>query len=739
MLPSGTRLGPYTIVSLLGAGGMGEVYRAKDDRLGRDVAIKVLPVHLLDDAQSLDRFRREARAVASLSHPNIVSIFDFGQDAGVDYAVTELLEGETLRSRISRGPIPAREALDIMLDVAEGVAAAHAGGIIHRDLKPENVFITSTGRVKVLDFGLARTTGVFSLHQGDIGGNVTEILPTEPGVVIGTVGYLAPEQVEGRQLTSATDVFSLGCVLFEMVTGKLPFVGESAAHSMVVLLHDPPPIVDDPDLDRVLQKCFEKTPRDRYANAGELATAIRQLLPSMTEATTIRVSMRKRKRSFASGGRYALTIIALALAVIAYVQVRDNRQIDHGYDLRLSDVRADADTRRLFALAMRADAEGDRPKAMQLLEEAHRRSTDTALPAAFLSSFNAAAGNDVLAREWGKSAVQRLPGASAYESFLVRYLVGSSEDDPAKMLALANSVLSIRPEAWRMRLAAAHHHLNQRDREAALRELKQIDITKPDDRRLMIVLADRASLGDVAGASADLARSRLQQRPSLLHHTQARITWSRGDVAGSEKMYEAVANEFAAENLTGLEVDSRMYEAMGMLRRGEYQRALPVLALASAKARQVSLLSRLMETSALTAYAAAHAGDAEERDRAMAQAWRANGDSDPEQQAFLRLVAMRINSPVWREWPEPDMRSAALAGVAPLIRARAAWLDGKTDEARRQVQQSRAQGVETTNFREEAELLSAELGLPFTLLPADPPYPIVLRLLAVFDLERMEK
>lgn len=190
MLDPGTRLGPYTIVELVAVGGMGEVYRAEDERLHRDVAMKVLPAHLSADRSSLDRFQREARAVASLSHPNILSIFDYGEANGVQYAVSEMLEGETLRTRLARGRMTPREAVTLMLEIADGVAAAHARGIVHRDLKPENIFITSEGRVKVLDFGLARGgTGAFAARRP---GAATEVLPTEPGIVLGTVGYLAP-------------------------------------------------------------------------------------------------------------------------------------------------------------------------------------------------------------------------------------------------------------------------------------------------------------------------------------------------------------------------------------------------------------------------------------------------------------------------------------------------------------------------------------------------------------------
>src|SRR5215472_4482123 len=194
-LPSGTKLGPYEIVSSIGAGGMGEVYKSRDNRLSRDVAIKVLPEHLVDDADALARFEREAKAVAALSHPNILAIFDFGNDRGIAFAVTELLEGETLRQKIASSPLPARRIADYATQIAAGLAAAHGKGIVHRDLKPENLFVTKDGHVKILDFGLAQKKGPLPSSEG------TEVptasILTNPGVVLGTVGYMSPEQARG--------------------------------------------------------------------------------------------------------------------------------------------------------------------------------------------------------------------------------------------------------------------------------------------------------------------------------------------------------------------------------------------------------------------------------------------------------------------------------------------------------------------------------------------------------------
>src|SRR6201993_220892 len=221
-LTAGTKLGPYEIQSPLGAGGMGEVYRARDPRLGRDVAIKVLPSSFSSDKDRLQRFAQEARAAAALNHPNILSIFDIGDDQGTPYVVSELLEGETLRARLAKAPIPLRKAINYALQVARGLAAAHEKGIVHRDLKPENLFVTKDDRVKILDFGLAKLTQP-NAELATLQGGDAESAQTESGMILGTVGYMAPEQVNGKAVDSRADVFAFGAVLYELLAGQRAF------------------------------------------------------------------------------------------------------------------------------------------------------------------------------------------------------------------------------------------------------------------------------------------------------------------------------------------------------------------------------------------------------------------------------------------------------------------------------------------------------------------------------------
>ncbi|MGO9086168.1 MAG: protein kinase domain-containing protein, partial [Candidatus Sulfotelmatobacter sp.] len=290
-LSPGTKLGPYEIVSLLGAGGMGEVYRARDSRLRREVAIKVLPQALSLDADRMRRFEQEALATAALNHPNILAVFDIGTSEGAPYVVSELLEGETLRERLRSGSIAVRKMLDYALQIAHGLAAAHEKGIIHRDLKPENLFVTKDGRVKILDFGLAKLT------QADPGTSTampTATHGTEAGMVMGTVGYMSPEQVRGMALDPRSDIFSLGAILYEMLSGKRAFHGDTPADTMSSILKEDPPELNEtnrnvpPALERIVQHCLEKNPESRFHSASDIAFDLEHL--SGLSGSTARVT-----------------------------------------------------------------------------------------------------------------------------------------------------------------------------------------------------------------------------------------------------------------------------------------------------------------------------------------------------------------------------------------------------------------------------------------------------------------
>jgi serine/threonine protein kinase/tetratricopeptide (TPR) repeat protein len=279
-IEAGTRLGPYELTSRLGSGGMGEVYRARDVRLGREVAVKVLPERVAGDAEALARFEREARAVASLSHPNILALHDYGREGGVTYAVMELLEGETLRDRMGGGSLPVPRAVSFAMQIAQGLTAAHEKGIVHRDLKPENVFVSPDGHVKVLDFGLAKSVGI---PEAGPGITALETLGTAAGIVLGTVGYMSPEQLRGEPAGPQADIFAAGVILYEMIAGKNPFRRPTAAEMMVALLREEAPPLSDsvrsvpPELEEVVAHCLEKHPGARFQTARDLAFALRVL------------------------------------------------------------------------------------------------------------------------------------------------------------------------------------------------------------------------------------------------------------------------------------------------------------------------------------------------------------------------------------------------------------------------------------------------------------------------------
>src|SRR5262249_51950590 len=302
MMSPGTKLGRYEIRSKLGEGGMGEVYRARDTQLGRDVAIKVLPSTFSADQDRLRRFEQEACAASALNHPNILVVHDIAAHDGAPYVVSELLEGETLRKRIGGSPLGQRRAVDYALQIANGLAAAHEKGIIHRDLKPDNVFVTNDGRVKILDFGLAKLTQLDgNQSQTDV---PTRRVDTDPGVVMGTVGYISPEQLKGRPVDQRSDIFSFGAILYEMLAGRRAFHGESTAETMSAILKEDPPELSDtnksvsPGLERLVNHCLEKNPEARFHSARDLAFALESLSgsgPASTQAATAAVGWRKIK------------------------------------------------------------------------------------------------------------------------------------------------------------------------------------------------------------------------------------------------------------------------------------------------------------------------------------------------------------------------------------------------------------------------------------------------------------
>ena len=359
-LASGVRLGPYEILAPIGAGGMGEVYRAKDTRLDRIVAIKVLPQRLAKDASALLRFEREAKAVAALSHPNILEIHDFGADQEITYAVMEYLDGETLRAAISRGPIEWTRALDIAVSVSEGLEAAHSRGVIHRDLKPDNIFLTADSRVKILDFGLAHYEP--QVPGSQLTSAPTEAPLTETGMVMGTAPYMSPQQLRGETVDARTDIFSFGCVLYEMLNGKQAFFGNSPADIISAVLTREPPETQMPSLiqsplSSVLRRCLNKNPDQRFQTARELH---RQLVKIRNELTQPQVSLGKqierqfRKPSILISALFLILLITLGV----YKMIRRNAEQDWARNQAIPEITKLIDEEKFyaaFALGLKAE------------------------------------------------------------------------------------------------------------------------------------------------------------------------------------------------------------------------------------------------------------------------------------------------------------------------------------------------------------------------------------------------
>src|SRR5438093_1680366 len=314
-LTAGSRLGPYEVLDALGSGGMGEVYRARDARLGREVALKVLPPSFARDEERLRRFAQEARAAGTLNHPNVLSVYDVGTQNGTPYLVSELLEGTRLRAVLRGAGLPPRKALDHAVQIARGLAAAHEKGIIHRDIKPENLFISRDGRVKILDFGLAK------LVRPEGGSSPAVSTGTDAGHRLGTVGYMSPEQVQELPADQRSDIFSLGAVLYEMLTGRRAFERATAAETMTAILKDDPPAISEaspaapPALERIVTHCLEKRPEERFHSAHDLALALEAICGSARAGADGHEARRNRGSRFA---RAALFLGAAALAIAAF-------------------------------------------------------------------------------------------------------------------------------------------------------------------------------------------------------------------------------------------------------------------------------------------------------------------------------------------------------------------------------------------------------------------------------------
>jgi eukaryotic-like serine/threonine-protein kinase len=320
-LTSGTKLGPYEVIEMLGAGGMGEVYRARDSRLNREVAAKVLPAAFSRDQDRLHRFQQEARAAAALNNPNVLTVYDVGTENGAPYIVSELLEGQTLRTRLQAGPLPVKKAIDYTAQIARGLAAVHAKGILHRDLKPDNIFISREGQVKILDFGLAKL-----LDPRQVEGDTTRSLSSTPGMVVGTVGYISPEQVRGKPADTRSDLFSLGAILYEILTGERAFQGDTPADTLTAILtHDPPELASSgvavpPMLENIVRHCLEKQPEERFQSARDIVFDLQQITLASSSTMPMQRFPSKGKLRYILGAVAAIALAGAGLLIGRHTQ-----------------------------------------------------------------------------------------------------------------------------------------------------------------------------------------------------------------------------------------------------------------------------------------------------------------------------------------------------------------------------------------------------------------------------------
>ena len=323
-LSAGKRLGPYEVLSPLGAGGMGEVYKARDVRLDRWVALKVLPAEVASDSERLRRFEQEARAASALNHPNIMSVYDVGCVDSVSYIVTELVEGKTLRNLLLAGPLPAKKLLDLAIQIAEGLASAHEVGIVHRDLKPANIMVSRDGFAKILDFGLAKvqTAGRGLESEVDTDTSTKTVNETGPGAIVGTVSYMSPEQASGKRLDFRSDQFSFGALLYEMATGRRAFQSETNVDTLAAILHAEPKSIGQirPDVPAPLrwltERCLSKQPEDRFMSTRDLARDLASLRDHASELTGSQFSAASVLAAGGGRSQTALRFIGLAILLL---------------------------------------------------------------------------------------------------------------------------------------------------------------------------------------------------------------------------------------------------------------------------------------------------------------------------------------------------------------------------------------------------------------------------------------
>jgi serine/threonine-protein kinase len=613
-LESGDRLGRYEIVSLLGKGGMGEVYRARDSELDREVAIKVLPEEVAADAERLKRFKREARAVAKLSHASVLEIFDFGREGEVTFAVTELLEGESLREILdsAEGGLPAEKARDITATVADGLAVAHGRGVVHRDIKPGNLFLCSDGRIKILDFGLASLRGPVSdeATTASLGPAVST-----PGTILGTVGYMSPEQVRGETADHRSDIFSLGCVLYEMLAGRRPFKRDTSVETMTAILREEPPSLVDlgvevgGEMEKTLARCLEKDPDRRFQSAADLAFALREV------GTATGISRRKTPRvlttpRWLSPAAISLMVIAALLLGAAWIipqlisSMKDEQQVQSIAVLPFENLSGDAD-QEYFAEGMTEALITDLSRISALMVISRTsvmrfKDSELSLPEIALELGVDAVVSGSVQREanqvritaqlidaatdrhlWADTFQRNLEGVLELQSDIAGAIAKriAVEVTPGEESRLA-STREVNPETYEAYLRGMHH-LKKGTRESfatGMEYLHQaVDIDPADPLAYAGLATGYVTLGHSSGDAEDFRRAKAAARQALeIDPTQAEAQAALAEVAMYHD-WEWDAAEWAFEEaieLSPSQAEVHAHYAWLHALRGDWERAI---------------------------------------------------------------------------------------------------------------------------------------------------------------------
>ena len=744
----GRRIGPYQLTRLLGAGGMGAVYEGQRIEGGfrQTVAIKLVGgIHPGLNA----RFARERQILAELRHPQIAQLLDGGETSdGMPYFAMEFIDGHPITEYANAIGIDVDARLRLLIEVAEALAYAHRRNVIHRDIKPTNILVNADGQVKLLDFGIAK------LLKGESGPTLTHqrMGPMTPE-------YAAPEQFRGGELSAATDIYQFGVLLFRLLAGRLPYnascddglawaraVSEQEPLSLTSALREARRAVAGnasgevtlrrfvlrrgTDLDAIVRRCLAKEPAARYPSMDAVITDLQAYL-----APTQRLRKRWGRGMLVPAGVGLALLLAMAylwqswpVAPDSPAAVGETAWNDEpaliAFGLRPENLYADQPgTTGLIRQALIAEGRGNAPAARALLASAHRSDRRSPIPSLLMSYWITVLGDDQQLQFWREQARERLESIDdPYLDLLAQFFRSDIDDTVEESLRFSAAILEMRPDAWFMRVARAHALIRRGLRQAALRELQAVDVDRLGHRLLVSAIADRGSLGDLAGAWASFNELEVAAEDPDRAVLLARLTYSGGDLVGARDLYRAAVAQ--AQSAARFDIESRGLLIAGILTAalGEFDDAEPMLRQAQVRLNQRQQFHDAADAALSLAQIAAQRGDAltvrTEIDNARALVAKSRSDARRSQ---VELFDARLTgaTPALPKTPDADDQS----GLSALFAARIAAVAGNADAARESLQRARDYGIGDTVFVEEAALLARELGAPaFELQPIDPPF-----------------